>query len=53
MSGAAAAAAAFGCCSVLVALCGIAFSSCQIYFGNAALDDCPVEPMVPMWLLGE
>ena len=39
--------------AIVGALLGIAVSSYQIYLGAAAIGKCDVEPMIPVWLLGE
>ena len=39
--------------AIVGALVGIAVSSYQIYLGAAAIGKCDIEPMIPVWLLGE
>ena len=41
------------CFSFLLLIPSIALFSCEIYYGTAAFDKCPVEPRIPMWLQGE
>ena len=41
--------ASFSCFSLV----GIPIAAIQIYFGASALDNCPIQPMIPKWLVGE
>ena len=41
--------ASFSCFSLV----GIPIAAIQIYFGASALDNCPMQPMIPKWLVGE
>ena len=38
---------------IVLSLGGIALSILQIYYGAGALNKCPTEEWIPIWLVGE
>ena len=39
--------------AIKTAITWIALITCKIYFGALALGLCPVEPGIPIWLVGK